>query len=445
MRAVWATLALLIVCTATADANERLVKLAAGLRSAEQSERYAAYNALRREKSPALIGVLLDVLPDCTPMGEFYGMLLLQQQPDRKRVKPALRRLIGSKSVHLRVLAAAQLHRMGERDAGKVIAKALADEAIDSSRKTLLLTRIYGIRDEAVQSAVRALLVADGHAGVLAQALYDVYMVRDKAALDAVRALDAHADAGVRALAAGCLLVLGDAAGTERLAKAIRAGGLTSGHVYKLKGMLEAAKPIAEVILAACLERMENEEDSNVLRALLDFLGAQRYGKAAGAIRKLLDHSNSMVSKAAFTALTRLPGAVTPETMRELLAGDNDARRLAAVEALRRADDATGLPVALAILKDGKSDADRWEAARVLGGFRTSKVVVPLLDVLMDKNQTVRSNAYSSLATVLRSLFPYRRFDLAATGYITTGSAASRKAAVQKLRAWWSANRTRDW
>ncbi len=46
----------------------------------------------------------------------------------------------------------------------------------------------------------------------------------------------------------------------------------------------------------------------------------------------------------------------------------------------------------------------------------------------------------------MRSLFPYRRIDMASTGYSTTaGSTAERKKAVEALRAWWVKNRGRDW
>ncbi len=437
--------ALIVLVATAAHADERLEKLVAGLRAEASSEAYAAYNALRQERSPALIGLLVDVLPACSDMGQYYGVLLLQQNPDRKRVVAALRKLLRASSVHLRVLAAAQLHRFGERDVAGVIVKALREPDLTPVRQALLLTRIYSIRDEAVLAVVRDFLKPDGHPDVVAQALYDVYLVRDQAAQEAVRGLDAHADAGVRTLAAACLLVLGDPQGAERLVAALEAGGPGTRQAYRLRNLLNAVKPLSEAILAALLARLEAATDVNEVRALIDLLAEHGYAKSVRVIRKLLEHENAVVSKAAFSALTKFPGAITPEAMRDLLAGDDDARRLAAVEALRRADDVSGLPVALAILKTGKNDADRWEAARVLGGFRSTKVVGPLLDALMDHHATVRSNAFHSLGAVLRSLFPYRRFDLATTGYGWTASEASRRAAVAKLRTWWKQNRGRDW
>ncbi len=81
----------------------------------------------------------------------------------------------------------------------------------------------------------------------------------------------------------------------------------------------------------------------------------------------------------------------------------------------------------------------------MLGGFRTAKAVDPLLGALMDSKISVRANAYNSLSTVLRSLFPYRRLDLASTGYATSGSASARKTAVDAMKAWWAKHRGRDW
>ncbi len=437
-------LAVLLACVAFAQADERLEKLAGGLRSEDSNARMAAYNALNRERSAALPGILLKVLPDCSDIGQYYGILVLQRQPP-KAARAALRKLTSSSSVHLRVTAAAYLWRMGDTKTASVIVQGLRDATLPAARKALLLLRVYGIRDDGVLAAVREHLTPDAAPAVLDAALYNVYMARDKGAGSAVKSLAAHADPSVRALAGACLLVLGDAAAAEGLAEALGGGGMNAARMQKLRSMLNAVKPVPESVLAALLGRLEEEQDINVLRPIVELLGEAGYAKAAGAIRKLVDHANSLLSKAAFTALTRFPGAVTPESMRELLQSEKDAPRLAAAEALRRADDASGLPVVLGILKDGKVDSDRWEAARVLAGFRTAQVVQPLLAALMDKHTTVRANAYNSLGVVLRSLFPYRRFDLNATDYATTGTAAARQAAVAKLRAWWQANKDRDW
>jgi len=64
-----------------------------------------------------------------------------------------------------------------------------------------------------------------------------------------------------------------------------------------------------------------------------------------------------------------------------------------------------------------------------------------LITTLNDPNATVRNHAFIGLGRVLRSLFPYRRFDLESAGYSPKGAAAKREDAVQKIRAWWAANK----
>lgn len=83
--------------------------------------------------------------------------------------------------------------------------------------------------------------------------------------------------------------------------------------------------------------------------------------------------------------------------------------------------------------------------ARILGGFRRDGSVEPLLDALLDTDLTVRSYALTGLTAVLQALFPMRRLNLRTTGYAHSAPEAARRAAVEALRAWWKANRDKDW
>jgi len=229
------------------------------------------------------------------------------------------------------------------------------------------------------------------------------------------------------------------------LAGSIASGAARSQQLYKIKTFLGQARPAPPAVLEAAFERLEGESDAYTLRSLVEILSEHGYAKAVPALRGLLDHSDALLAKAAFTALARFPGALTTDSMRKLLDGGNDARRLAAVDALRRTDDLSGLPIAIQVLREGRREQDRWEAAMVVGKFRDAKAVDALLDALLDDHVTVRANAYNSLGAVLRALFPYRRLDLAKTGYATTGSAAARKKAAAAIRAWWEKHKDGAW
>ncbi len=405
--------------------------------------RSAAYTALNRANDPAVIPKLLPVLSDAEDIAQYYGVLIIQRFP--KKGLPALRKLAATRSPHLQVVAGAALWRLGERKSAAVVVKALTADGVPDAQRATMLMRIYNLADPDVMKAVRSFLAADGVPVVVQAAAYNVHVSRDRAALPALKALDAHEASGVRALAAAARIALGDVAGAETLAGAFRDGGIDTGALSRVRSILEQAKPAPPEVLAAIHGALETETNPYALRMLVELLGLHGYAKATKDIRPLLEHDDATVSKAAFEALARLPGGINADTMRKLLQEGEDARRLAAAEALRRADDMSGLPVVIEILRKGSRLQDRWEAASALGGFRRPEVVEPLLEALADDNSSVRSNAWSSLGTVLRSIFPYRRLDMGALGYAPTDAEARRAAGLARLRAWWTKYRDASW
>ena len=116
---------------------------------------------------------------------------------------------------------------------------------------------------------------------------------------------------------------------------------------------------------------------------------------------------------------------------------------MAAAEALLRGDDPSGLAAVVDVLRHGKTA--RAAAATALGAFRSRAAVEPLIDALGDADLSVRAGAYNSLVTLLRTLFPYRRFDLASTGYVTTAAEDVRAAAIASIRTWWNAHKDAGW
>ena len=81
----------------------------------------------------------------------------------------------------------------------------------------------------------------------------------------------------------------------------------------------------------------------------------------------------------------------------------------------------------------------------MLGGFRVPAAVEPLLAALSDRHSTVRMRAAYSLTPVLGSLFPYRRFNLTATGYSYGSTPEANRAAIAAIRAFWEEHKNADW
>ena len=110
---------------------------------------------------------------------------------------------------------------------------------------------------------------------------------------------------------------------------------------------------------------------------------------------------------------------------------------------LRRMDDPRGLTAVIRIVRQ---HADlRRDAVTILGEFRAAEAVDPLIDALMDEDQTVRSYAATALHATFRTLMPYRRISLDAAGYDARKPKAARELAVAQIRAWWTRNRDAEW
>ncbi|MHC4670723.1 MAG: HEAT repeat domain-containing protein [Planctomycetota bacterium] len=430
---------LLALLGGLAAAEHDWAALVRDLGGADATRRSAAYGTLMREKDPRVIPLLVEALPRCELVGQSYGINLLQAYPPQL-TRGALRTLATSKVPYLRLCAAAALHRAGERDAAKVIVKALEAD-VPSGTLVSMISRLYLVRSDRVQEAVRALLEPKQEAMVIGAALSHAHGVQDEEAVPAAQKLLADGRAGVRAMAAAFLHRFGEEAGAAALAEAIKTGDVSYSDFSRVKSMLSSTSGVPRTLLDALTERIEQESQASYVAAMIDMLKRYRHAKAVPALKRLLDHASAQVAKAAFEALAGMTGTMTRDALRPLLAADDRSRALWAADALRRMDDGSGLPVVLDVLRTG--GAKRAEAAEILGGFRVEAAVDPLLAALMDDSASVRSQAFTSLGYVWRTLFPYRRLDVGATGYAPNGTADARGTAVQALRAWWEANRVR--
>jgi HEAT repeat protein len=409
------------------------------------SLRYAAYQALCARRDPATVAPLLERIASWDVSAQSYGTSVLQMLP-AERAAPAWRKLLSSSSPYLRLCAAWQFRDSEPERASKVGVEAIAAAEKDVAALPLMFSRVSGWKDPAVLGCVRTFVRPDAQPVLLAAALDCLDLAKDGAAFPAARRVARNPESKNRFLAAAWLAKLGEEEFAQALADGLRAGQVSYSDFNRVRWWLESADRLPPVVLDAAAARAEAETDTSYVISLLYLLGKRRHGAAAPLLRRLLDSDDAAVSKAAFEALVQLPGSFGDEALRRQLESPDPSRRLATAEALRRADDLSGLPTVIELAKAGSPV--RADAARILGGFRVDAAVEPLIDALTDESSLTRSYAGTSLSAVLQTLFPYRRIDLASLGVGTGGATATRRdleAAAERLRAWWRANKDKPW
>ena len=170
------------------------------------------------------------------------------------------------------------------------------------------------------------------------------------------------------------------------------------------------------------LEQMSSEPSLEEIRAckdihlLLDILkNASFYGKrsaaaaalgslgdeqAIGPLIQALDDKDKDVRKAAVEALAVI-GAVSVAPLVEVLDRKESSvsARTAAVEALRKIDDARCAEYIIRALEDDQAQV-RWHAAFALGEMECQEAVDPLIRALADEHHWVRFNVVFALQRV---------------------------------------------
>jgi HEAT repeat protein len=435
--------ALLVLLAARAARADEVADQVRALGQTDGQARVNALNALRTAQDPRAVALILQQIDGFDALGRYYAVMVLDAYPP-KDVQPAFRQLARSKDPYLRLAAGTALHQQGDRKALDIVLEALADPAADPAARTWMFVRLYGLRDPRVDAAVRTLVRAGAPLDDLSGALYVLHLHEDRGAREVVAKVLEDERPEARALAAAWLYRFGDAARARELAALLGAGDLDVNHFFRIESFLAAAGRLDEEILAALAAGLETEKNVSVLARKIALLQQFGFARAVPQLQKLLRHESTIVAKAAFTALGALGGGEDAESLRALLAADDLDRRLWAADALRRADDASGFEVVLGVLQAG-TPLQRREAAELLGRFRRAAAVPPLLDALLDAEQTVRSAAQFALPGLLAALFPYRRFDLATSGYAYDGNETARREAVARIRAWWDGHRDGDW
>jgi hypothetical protein len=202
----------------------------------------------------------------------------------------------------------------------------------------------------------------------------------------------------------------------------------------------QAAPRLPEPLLA-WVATIAEQSSNYVAQSALTILAQFATAKDLAVLERLVDHKDITVSKAALDALLQRTGTVPRESLLRTLQGTDAARALAAADALRRADDDSGYARVCELAR--QSSAQRAEALRVLSRFGRESSGALLIEALNAEDLAVRRAAEQGLREFLPKFFPYRRFDLASTGYQAEGSPEQRAAGLAQLRSFWDSARQR--
>jgi len=436
---------LLLICFTTAvHAEPSLEKLIAEMGSKNVRTRDFAYYELRRRKDVGVIPLLLAAAPNYEFRAQLHSVTLIGELPASKSL-PALRTLSTAKSPYLRITAAAQLHKLGQKGVVPVMIAALREQGLTENELGYMLVRVKGIRDPGLGVALRALLRDDRKPSNVYWILMSGSVIGyQRGNGDAAKALVARSSsAGIRAVAAACLVAKRASEYESILADIMRTNRLDAGTFDRVRSFLDVGKRYPDAVLDAIADWAPEEPNAWLVVALIRFTAESGRSKNTDWIQGMVAHTDGRVVSAAVEALTALGVPLKAELLEKLLQSKDDGAALAAAQNLRRRDDLSGLRRAIAIV--GSKSAQRSRAIEVIGEFRSAEAIEPLLACMSDAKPAIRDAALRALHKTLTGLFPYRRFDHR-LGLPPEGApATSREAAIAKLRAWWDSHKGDGW
>src|SRR5258706_3199475 len=423
MKSLLLVLALLAPAQSKA-ADARVAGLVAALGDAANPQARAnAYNALWREKPSAAIPLLVESLPRFDVQGQQYGLWILQLYP-LEDARAALHKLVLEHSALVQAGAAAKLLEQGEHEMLEPLVKAFARKEPTSEVRRAMLQHVFLVKEPRLTAAVRAWITPETEAWLLGDVLYHLRSVGDPEAR--AKAVELAAATGLapeaRAVCAAFLLALGDDAQGRTLAELL---ANDDGQLFsRLQRFFLGAPRLPEELVAAVAGIAERSSVPAYAQMALSVLGQHAGAKQIPVLERLLDSPNLLVAKSALEALQKRGVSVPHDSLVRMLGAPEPLRALSAADALRRIDDPSGFARVLEIVRAG--GADKAEAVRVLAKFRRKECLAPLVDALEDADAAVRMAAEQGLITLLPDLFPYRRFDLATSGYSAQAAPAQR-------------------
>ena len=434
----------LLLPARAAQAEVALPELVEKLGSEDNAPRMAAYNELLRRKDPAAAILLQRAIPTYTgTTSQLYGLYVLQYTPGDETAK-ALEALSKIDDSYVSLLAAGALCARGNEHGIQLVVELLGQTNLNESHLTTMLYRLTAVKEPRVAAAVAGLLDSDRSVALVGAALYVLQFMAGAEFAPQVNGLLEDEDAGIRAMAAAWLHRFAVAGSGPLLAKALETGTLDSTSLSRITTFLQQTPTVDPAVLDAVVNRLDDgDDDVNTQTQLIRLLGRLGHRPAASVLRRLMTHDNQAVADAAFEALSAMPGALSPDSLTELLKSGSLKQRLKAAIALRKMDDWSGLDVIIEIAQSGEPES--WEATRELGAFRTPKVVPILLERMESNASQVRGYALTSLQQVWQTIFPYRRFDFGRTGFSALADDAARAEGLKIIRAWWNENKDAAW
>jgi hypothetical protein len=419
------------VGVAQQDASNRRAALVEQLAAAAPAARSQAYNELVHDRDPevvTLVGKRIQAMP---PEGQQLALYVLQQHP-LEVTRPVYARLLGAERPLLRAHAAAALVRGGDRERLELLANAVT--AAPSTERAAVLATLWNIADPAVAAAVRGYLVADAAVPVVVAALEHLRHLEpapSAASTIAVQGLLEAANHDLRAAALAWLV-----AGQNGAKHARELAGLLAEpqRFWRIERLLPRDRAYPAVLADAFVAALAQPRAPHDIGQLVPLVKSTAPDRLVPCLRELLGRAGNEVRNAALAALVALPGGLEAKELRELLQVDAPEQQLVAAALLRRMDDESGLPIALALAR--QAGPQRGKALETLGGFRQREVVPVLIDGLDAPEPVVRRQAWQALQLVLPDLLPYRRFAFERCGYDPV--AADRSQGLATIRAWWT-------
>jgi HEAT repeat protein len=408
-------------------ARDDVADLIAKLRAAgDVSARYQWTNALSMAVKPQHLPLLLKET-DAGPAAIRPLLIRLVAEAGGKDAAPGLRTLCQKFEIASRAEAAYSLMTL-EDESGMKILSALLPKAETDDDKRAILNHLWGgylgETAEAV-SALTAFLEREKRLDLRRQAVRAIASYRkDPAVLPTLRKIAAGEDQNLRTEALAELVRRGDDEALEEALKTLEEGKAGAIVAFTLLSAIEwnnkkAVLPRLRAVLETC-------SDKNVRAALIRTLANLKDDKSLALLTKLSEDPEEGVARAAVEAVIKLAGKGQLELLKKACLEGDGQRRVEAAEALLQLDRPEGFEGIKGVLETGKS-FERLRAVMALGRMRRKESIDLLLDIIDDKDETVRTQARQGINAVLTALFPYLRFEA--------------NPAADKLRAWWLKNR----
>jgi HEAT repeat protein len=408
--------------------------------AADLSARYQAEYDLGRVLTPKHIPIVLREV-DLGPVEVRPHFIRAIRSVGGKEATAALKGLLAKYEMKSRVEAAYALKILGEDDGMKAIVVELGKPGLTKDDKLAIVQYLYVFYYDGkeVPPALRKVIAEESDPIVRRSALNSLVSHKDPESAPFLwKIADAATDSlATEALAA--LIKMGDAKAVERGLEMLEKGKVPLTSLYEILFALRLAG--GRDIAARLRALLEKATDVNTQMQLISTLSQLKDVKSIPLLVRLAEDKNPSVAEAALQALVELAGRGQIELFRRLLKHEEASRRLKAAEALLGLDDISGIPILRDALND-KTQYTRQRAATALANFRVPEVEQPLFVAMTDEDVNIRTTASNGLLATFTHLFPYRRFDLKAVGYDAKSTDPdARKAAIEKLQAWWEKNR----